>query len=160
MATAARPRPSDHVDAIRRFNRFYTRQIGILQDGVYKSPYSLTEVRVLYELAQRDQPTASELCKDLGLDRGYLSRMLRSFEKQGIIVRKSAATDARQHHVSLTAHGRKVFAPLNQRSADDVARMLQPLSPAQQSRLVESARAIETLLDAKPAPAGYCRTPH
>jgi len=160
MATAARPRPSHHVDAIRRFNRFYTRQIGILQDGVYRSPYSLTEVRVLYELAQRDQPTASELCKDLGLDRGYLSRMLRSFEKQGIIVRKSAATDARQHHVSLTAHGRKVFAPLNQRSADDVARMLQPLSPAQQSRLVESARAIETLLDAKPAPAGYTLRSH
>jgi len=160
MATAARPRPSDHVDAIRRFNRFYTRQIGILQDGVYRSPYSLTEVRVLYELAQRDQPTASELCKDLGLDRGYLSRMLRSFEKQGIIVRKSAATDARQHHVSLTAHGRKVFAPLNQRSADDVARMLQPLSPAQQSRLVESARAIETLLDAKSAPAGYTLRSH
>jgi len=160
MATAARPRPSHHVDAIRRFNRFYTRQIGILQDGVYRSPYSLTEVRVLYELAQRDQPTASELCKDLGLDRGYLSRMLRSFEKQGIIVRKSAATDARQHHVSLTAHGRKVFAPLNQRSADDVARMLQPLSPAQQSRLVESARAIETLLDAKSAPAGYTLRSH
>jgi DNA-binding MarR family transcriptional regulator/GNAT superfamily N-acetyltransferase len=160
MATVARPRPSDHVDAIRRFNRFYTRQIGLLQDVVYKSPYSLTEVRVLYELAHRDQCTASELCKDRGLDPGYLSRMLRSFEKQGIIVRKSAASDARQHHVSLTAHGRRVFAPLNQRSADDVARMLQPLSPAQQSRLVESARAIETLLDAKSAPAGYTLRSH
>jgi DNA-binding MarR family transcriptional regulator/GNAT superfamily N-acetyltransferase len=160
MATATGPRPSNHVDAIRRFNRFYTRQIGILQDGVYKSPYSLTEVRVLYELAHRDQPTASELCKDLGLDPGYLSRMLHSFEKQGIIVRKSAATDARQHHVSLTAHGRKVFAPLNQRSADDVARMLHPLSPAQQSRLVESARTIQSLLDAKAAPTGYTLRSH
>lgn len=153
MATAARPRPN-HVDAMRRFNRFYTRQIGILRDGVYKSPYSLTEVRVLYELAHRDQPTASELCKDLGLDPGYLSRMLRSFEKQGIIVRKSAATDARQHHVSLTAHGRKVFAPLNQRSADDVARMLHPLSSSQQLRLVEAARSIEHLLQPEAKAAG------
>jgi len=148
------------VDAIRCFNRFYTRQIGVLQQGVYQSRYSLTEVRVLYELANRQRPTASELCKDLGLDPGYLSRMLRSFEKQRLLSRESSTSDARQQHLSLTAHGRKVFAPLNQRSADDVARMLDPLSPTQQIRLVESARNIEALLDRKPAPAAYTIRSH
>jgi DNA-binding MarR family transcriptional regulator/GNAT superfamily N-acetyltransferase len=151
MATVPRPRLSHHIDAIRRFNRFYTRQIGILQEGVYKSRYSLTEVRVLYELANRERPTASELCKDLGLDPGYLSRMLRNFEKQRLISRQSSASDARQQHLSLTAHGRKVFAPLNQRSADDVARMLHPLSYTQQSQLVEAARSMESLLGTEAA---------
>ena len=160
MATASRPHRNHHVDAIRCFNRFYTRQIGVLQQGLYQSRYSLTEVRVLYELANRQRPTASELCKDLGLDPGYLSRMLRSFEKQRLLSRESSTSDARQQHLSLTAHGRKVFAPLNQRSADDVARMLDPLSPTQQIRLVESARNIEALLDRKPAPAAYTIRSH
>jgi len=146
MATASRPHRNHHVDAIRCFNRFYTRHIGVLQQGVYQSRYSLTEVRVLYELANRQRPTASELCKDLGLDPGYLSRMLRSFEKQRLLSRESSTSDARQQHLSLTAHGRKVFAPLNQRSADDVARMLDPLSPTQQLQLVEAARSMESLL--------------
>jgi DNA-binding MarR family transcriptional regulator/GNAT superfamily N-acetyltransferase len=142
-------RVSSQVDAVRRFNRFYTRKLGLLQDGLYESRFSLTQVRVLYELASRQRPTARDLCNDLGLDPGYLSRMLRGFEKGGILSRQSSSRDARQQHLSLTARGRKVFAPLNRRSADEVARMLEPLSPAQQSRLVEATQSIEGLLGPK-----------
>src|ERR1700742_4609317 len=101
MATLA-----SHVEDVRRFNRFYTRQIGILREKLYSSPFSLTEVRVLYELANREQITATDLCKDLGLDRGYLSRMLRGFERRGWLSRTASRHDARQNFLKLTAKGR------------------------------------------------------
>src|ERR1700746_3608721 len=97
------------IDAVRRFNRFYTRQIGVLNEGLLDSPFSLTEARVLFELAQKDRATASELAAELGLDAGYLSRMLRAFQKTGLIRKQAAAADARQSLVSLTPKGRIAF---------------------------------------------------
>src|SRR5205807_8306667 len=99
------------VEAARRFNRFYTRQIGLLRRGSYDSPLSLTEVRVLYELAHREQPTATELGRDLGLGAGYLSRLLRGFEKRGLVTRTRSAADGRRSPFSRRARGRWVFAP-------------------------------------------------
>ncbi|HET7442259.1 MAG TPA: helix-turn-helix domain-containing GNAT family N-acetyltransferase [Terriglobales bacterium] len=137
------------VQAVRRFNRFYTRQIGILQEGVYESPFSLTEVRVLYELAHQDGLTAVQLCRELGLDAGYASRILRVFERKGLIARKPSDSDGREMLLSLTARGREVFAPLDDRSSDDIAKMLGRLSPEQQARLAEATRTIEHLLSPK-----------
>ena len=134
------------VEAARRFNRFYTRQIGVLHEGAYNSPFSLTEVRVLYELAHRDQPTATALGRDLGLDAGYLSRILRGFERRGLVLKTRSPADGRQSHLSLTAQGRKVFGPLNARSHDEVAAMLGGLSAAAQARVVGAMQTIERLL--------------
>src|SRR5689334_7443005 len=96
-----------HIEAVRHFNRFYTRQIGVLQEGWLKSPFSLTEVRVLYELAHQDDLTATELGRELGLDASYLSRILSGFEKRGLIERTPSATDGRQTHLRLTKPGRQ-----------------------------------------------------
>lgn len=134
------------VASVRHFNRFYTRQIGVLQAGLLSSPFSLTEVRVLYELAHRHQPTAVEICQDLGLDAGYLSRMLRSFQEQGLIVRAPSATDGRRSHLGLTAKGQKVFLPLEERSNQQVATMLSALSPSHAKRLLGAMHVIEDLL--------------
>jgi len=148
------------VEAARRFNRFYTRKIGVLHEGAYRSPFSLTEVRVLYELAHRDKPTATALGRELGLDPGYLSRILRGFERRGLVLKTRSASDGRQSHLSLTAQGRKVFAPLNSRSHDEVAAMLAGLAPAAQARVVGAMHTIERLLgDGAEAPASYVLRP-
>src|SRR5580658_9752985 len=99
----------DRVDAVRRFNRFYTRQIGLLGKGYLDSPFTLAEVRVLYELAYRELPAASEVAKALGLDAGYLSRMLQGFRRRGYLARKASEKDARRNHLSLTKRGRAAF---------------------------------------------------
>jgi DNA-binding MarR family transcriptional regulator/N-acetylglutamate synthase-like GNAT family acetyltransferase len=152
--------PDQRVAAARRFNRFYTRTIGVLREGAYRSPFSLTEVRVLYELAHRDQPTASELCRDLGLDAGYVSRILRGFEKRGLIVRTRSQADGRQSHLGLTAQGRKVFAPLDARSHEEIAALLAGLSAAEQGRLIAAMQTIERLLGKRRAPpADYVLRP-
>ncbi len=134
------------VEAARRFNRFYTRKIGVLHEGAYHSPFSLTEVRVLYELAHRDRPTATALGRALGLDAGYLSRMLRGFERRGLVLKTRSAADGRQSHLALTAQGRKVFAPLNARSHDEVAALLGGLPPGAQTRVIDAMQTIERLL--------------
>src|SRR3989442_9990108 len=134
------------VEAARRFNRFYTRKIGVLHEGAYRSPFSLTEVRVLYELAHRDKPTATALGRELGLDAGYLSRILRGFERRGLVLKTRSAVDGRQSHLSLTAQGRKGFAPLNSRPPDEEPAMLAGLSPAAQRRVVGAMQTIERLL--------------
>jgi DNA-binding MarR family transcriptional regulator/N-acetylglutamate synthase-like GNAT family acetyltransferase len=134
------------VSAVRRFNRFYTRQIGVLRKTYLDSPYSLGEMRVLYELAQNDRLTASDIARALDLDAGYLSRLLRNFEKRGLISRKTSKKDGRQSHLALTARGRKLFAPMEERSQRDAGAMLDKLKPAQQSRIVAAMTSIETLL--------------
>lgn len=149
------------VAEVRRFARFYTQKIGVLEEHLLKSRFSLTEARVIYELANRDAPTAAELARDLGIDPGYLSRILRSFARRGLLRKERSAADARQQHLRITDRGRKAFAPLNRRSQDEVAAMLRPLSVAEQAGLVEAMRRIETLLGAKPeAKAPYVLRPH
>ena len=137
-----------HIAALRRFNRFYTRQIGLLRKTYLDSPYSLGEMRVLYEIAHNDAPTASDLCRALDLDAGYLSRLLARFEKRGVIKRRTSAKDARQSHLSLTARGVKFFEPHEQRSQQHTGAMLEQLGAAEQQRLVEAMQTIETLLGA------------
>jgi DNA-binding MarR family transcriptional regulator/GNAT superfamily N-acetyltransferase len=139
------------IGAVRRFNRFYTRQIGVLRKNYLDSPYSLGEMRVLYELAHGGAATASDIGRALDLDAGYLSRVLRSFEKRGFISRKTSRADARQSHIALTARGAKVYAPFEKRSQDFVAGMLGKLKPDDQARLVAAMAAIEALLDEAPA---------
>lgn len=148
------PDSSAYVQSVRRFNRFYTRQIGLLSEGVYNSPLSLTEVRVLYELAYRTQPTAAELGKDLALDAGYLSRILARFRKQGLIARTPSPADARQNLLHLTARGRKVFKPLDSRSSEEVAAMLSQLADSDQKRLTHAMHEIEQLLGSRTAGQG------
>jgi DNA-binding MarR family transcriptional regulator/N-acetylglutamate synthase-like GNAT family acetyltransferase len=148
------------VAAVRRFNRLYTRKIGVLQERAYRSPFSLAAVRVLYELAHRTKPTATELGRELGLDPGYLSRILRGFERRGLVARTRSELDARQSHLTLTPHGRKVFAPLDARSHEEVATLLHALPPAEQARLVDAMGPIERLLGPRPeSPEAYLFRP-
>jgi len=139
------------VKAVRSFNRFYTQRIGVL-DPYLGSDFSLTEVRVLYELAHRDQPTASELGRDLALDGGYLSRILRRFESQGWLARSPSPADARQSLLKLTDAGHAVFAPLQQRSRDEAGAMLAALAPAQRSQLIEAMKMVQQLLRTADSP--------
>jgi DNA-binding MarR family transcriptional regulator/GNAT superfamily N-acetyltransferase len=140
------PSANHRVDLVRRFNRFYTRQIGLLGKGYLDSPFTLAEVRVLYELAHRDAPTAAEIGKALALDAGYLSRMLASFQKRGFLARKASEKDARQSHLSLTRKGRDAFGALEAKSAAGVSKMLERISAAEQNRLTAAMTAIESLL--------------
>ena len=157
MATPADPR----VDAVRRFNRLYTRRIGALGAGLLDSPFSLAEARLLYELAHRDRPAAAELARDLGLDAGYLSRLLRGLERRRLISRERSKSDARQSLLSLTAAGRRTFATLDTRSSAEVRAMLGKLPDAGQRRLVEAMRDVERLLGAAPEPkVPYLLRPH
>ena len=140
------------VAAVRRFNRFYTKQIGLLHEGYLDSPFSLAEVRVLYELAHRAQVTAAELGKELGLDAGYLSRIVRGFERRRLLRRRPSRSDRRQSLLSLTARGQTAFAPLQARSHTEIDAMLRHLPAAEQIRLVEAMHTIERLLGAAPEP--------
>ncbi|HYR39438.1 MAG TPA: bifunctional helix-turn-helix transcriptional regulator/GNAT family N-acetyltransferase [Methylomirabilota bacterium] len=149
------------VAAVRRFNRFYTRQIGLLQESYLKSQFSLSQVRVLYELAHRERPTATELGRELGLDPGYLSRILRLFEKRAFLKRTPSRADGRQSHLFLTARGQAAFAPLNTRSREEIGSMLRALRARDQIRLVDSMHAIEGVLGAQPEKkVPYLLRPH
>ncbi len=165
VTTVAEIDNDQRVEAVRRFNRFYTQQIGVLNEGLLRSPFSLTEVRVLYELAHHEQPTATELGKALGLDAGYLSRILRGFDRQGLIERKPSEADGRQSLLGLTEQGRQAFATLNARSRDEIGAMLGDLSAVEQQHLLEAMHAIEGLLRApadhdRAAKASYLLRPH
>src|SRR5687767_7773380 len=149
-ATAA----PEKVEAIRAFNRFYTRETGLLQRGLLESPYSLTEVRVLYELAHEKNLTATDLTNSLGIDPGYLSRLLRRFEKNEIVGRKPSPGDGRSNILRLTARGRAIFADLNARQSTAIAKMLEPIPRESQQDLVASMRTIMDLLGAGEPSAG------
>lgn len=143
--SAADSQFESRVAAIRRFNRFYTRQIGVLRKGFLGSPFSLGEARVLYEIGQRNGPTASEIARALDLDAGYLSRLLRKFEADGLITRTTSERDARQAHLALTDKGRTAFAPLEKSSQESAADTLRKLAPSDQARLIAAMETIEQL---------------
>jgi DNA-binding MarR family transcriptional regulator/GNAT superfamily N-acetyltransferase len=147
---------------MRRFNRFYTRQIGLLQEGLLRSPFSLTESRVLYELANRVAPTATELGRELGLDPGYLSRILRKFDQQGLIAKQANPADARQSLLVLTEAGRAAFAPLNERSRGEVGDILARLTVNDQRRLIAAMETVADLLadDSAAGPISYVLRPN
>ena len=134
------------IAAVRAFNRFYTSKLGVLDQQLLKSPFSLSEARVLYELANRDNPAAKEIGIELGLDPGYLSRILQKFDDDGLITRKPLASDRRQYRLGLTAKGRQAFAKLDRSSHDDVADMLAALPAGGGKRLIAAMAAIERLL--------------
>ncbi len=136
----------DQIAAVRAFNRFYTRKLGVLDQQLLKSPFSLSEARVLYELAQREDPAAKEIGIELGLDPGYLSRIVQKFDEDGLITRKPLPSDRRQYRLGLTAKGRHAFAKLERSSHDDVADMLAALPRSDGRRLVAAMAAIERLL--------------
>lgn len=143
---AIRSASLDPVPAVRHFNRFYTRQIGVLREGLLQTQFSLTEVRILYEIASRKQPSAAELARDLDIDPGYLSRMLRGFAVRGLIEKSSDTRDRRQNLLALSGKGAEVFAALNLRQNQEVASMLEGISPSQQAELLKAMRSIETIL--------------
>jgi DNA-binding MarR family transcriptional regulator/N-acetylglutamate synthase-like GNAT family acetyltransferase len=151
------PKPGldPQVVAIRAFNRFYTRKIGVV-DEVVSSPFSLAEARVLYELAHCEQLTATDIRKELGLDGGYMSRILHDFERRRLVRRQQSETDERQKFLSLTVRGRRAFAPLDERSNREVAAMLEGLSPTERKQLVDAVQTVRRLLGDKAEP----RTPY
>jgi DNA-binding MarR family transcriptional regulator/N-acetylglutamate synthase-like GNAT family acetyltransferase len=138
------------VESVRRFNRFYTKQIGLLSEHILKSQFSLAEARVIYELAQREKATATEIGAELGLDAGYLSRLLAAFKKRGLISKKPSETDGRQSVIWLTDKGRKAFTELNAHSHGEVESLLGRLPQADQNRLIDAMRVIEEVLGARP----------
>jgi len=146
----------ERVAAMRQFGRFYTRRIGVLQEGLLASPFSLAEGRVLYELAHRDGLAANELAADLALDAGYLSRILQRFSRRGLVERSRSPDDARIRPLALTAKGRAAFAPLDRRSQREVSALLGVLPVPAQQRLISSMHTIESLLADKPASPATC----
>jgi DNA-binding MarR family transcriptional regulator/GNAT superfamily N-acetyltransferase len=132
---------------VRRFNRFYTRRLGLLDEGHLHSPYSLPEVRVLYEVAHRERPTAAAIAGALGVDAGYLSRLLRGLRHRGLLAARVVPHDRRQRVLTLTARGRRTFAGLDARATAEVGAMLEQLSPADRDRVVTSLEMVQTLLE-------------
>lgn len=143
-----------HVDAVRRFNRFYTRRVGALRAGLLGSPHPLPEARLLYELGSRGTCSASDLSRDLDLDAGYLSRLLQALKRRGLLRAARSAQDARRSELSLTARGRKAYAQLDLRSRDEVAGMLGGLAGGERERLVGAMQDVESLLEKRSAADG------
>jgi DNA-binding MarR family transcriptional regulator/GNAT superfamily N-acetyltransferase len=134
------------IEAVRKFNRFYTRRIGVLHEGLLETRFTLTESRLLWELAHRDSPTATDLARELKLDPGYLSRLLSGFKQRGLIKSTRSNEDARQVRLSLSAAGRRAFAPLNTRSQADVSGLLVTLTEPQQQQMLQAMATLEKLL--------------
>lgn len=144
---------ADRVTGVRQFNRFYTRQIGLLRQGMVGTSFSLTEGRVLYEIGRRGTTTATELVADLSIDPGYLSRLLRSFITSGLAVSTRSAIDRRQSILALTDRGRETFATLDRRSQEEISALLDRLGEDEQRRLLAAMATIQALLAPAGAPA-------
>ncbi|MFC4051858.1 GNAT family N-acetyltransferase [Actinomadura syzygii] len=147
------------VGTVRAFNRFYTGVIGVLGEGLVKTPYSLTEARVIFELAQREDTEVLALRRVLDLDAGYLSRMLARFETDGLVARERAAGDARRQIVRLTPRGREVFAMLDERSVAEIRDLLDGLPAADRRRLVAAMSTIHGILGDRPRPDDFVLRP-
>jgi DNA-binding MarR family transcriptional regulator/GNAT superfamily N-acetyltransferase len=161
MSDAPISAQTEAVAAVRRFSRFYTRQLGLLGEGLLKSDFSLTEARVLYELAHREGLTAADLCRDLGLDAGYLSRILKAFDQLGLISRSVSPRDGRQTLLALTQAGQAAFEPLDRASQADILAMTGGLAPEQSTALVRAMRTVETLMGGGPvSPDTVSLRPH
>ncbi|QPF86364.1 MarR family transcriptional regulator [Bradyrhizobium genosp. L] len=152
---------NDQVAAVRGFNRFYTRKLGVLDQHLLQSPFSLSEARVLYELAHREDAAARDLGIELGLDAGYLSRIVQKLDDDGLIARKPLPSDRRQIRLNLTAKGRQAFAKLDRASHDEVAAMLDNLDGESRAAVVQAMGTIERVL-APPTekPAGFLLRSH
>lgn len=156
----SRPDRDEQIAAVRAFTRFYTRKLGVLDQQLLKSPFSLSEARVLYELANGESPSAKDIGIELGLDPGYLSRIVQKFDEDGLITRKPLPADRRQVQLSLTAKGRQAFAKLDRSSHDEVATMLAALPQDDRQRLIAAMAAIERLLGSSGVPqAAILREP-
>ena len=161
MAKATNRTLDAQAEAVRDFNRFYTRQAGFLDEGLLKSEFSLTEARVLYELATRKGLTAADIGRELGLDAGYLSRILKKFTSRGLLDREQAEHDGRQSVLRLTSEGAAAFRPLNEASHAEFAAMLAKLSLADRERLLDAMHSIRALLQEWPEPVPpYKLRPH
>ncbi|HXA36197.1 MAG TPA: bifunctional helix-turn-helix transcriptional regulator/GNAT family N-acetyltransferase [Steroidobacteraceae bacterium] len=145
---------AEAIDRIRDFNRLYTRQLGLLDQGLLGSEFTLTEARVLYELANHDETTATEIARELGIDLGYLSRLIKKFDRRRYIKRTRSRVDARQSRLRLTEKGRTVFEPLDRAARQQIAAMIDPMTPAQRSELLAAARSIQRLLQPGSEPQG------
>ena len=143
----------NHVEAVRGFNRFYTRRIGVVKPGMVGSPFTLPEARVLYALGRDGETTATAIGRELSLDLGYLSRLLHALRRRGLIQAKRATHDARHQHLTLTGKGHKAFTLIDSRSRDEMAQMLAPLDGRQRGRLVSAMQTVESLLKRDHAPA-------
>jgi DNA-binding MarR family transcriptional regulator/GNAT superfamily N-acetyltransferase len=144
--------PPERIDAVRRFNRLYTRVVGVLDEKMLDTPYSLTEIRVLFELSQRPAMAVTALRGTLGLDPGYLSRLLARFEADGLVSRERSAEDGRQQVAALTAAGKEVFRSLESKSSDQVRQLLAGFTEESQRRLVQAMDVIRTQLGERPRP--------
>ncbi|HEY9350286.1 MAG TPA: MarR family winged helix-turn-helix transcriptional regulator, partial [Acidothermales bacterium] len=134
------------VDALRAFSRSYTRVLRVLDEGLLDTPYSLTEARILYELAHLDVMDAVALRRELGLDAGYLSRIVRRFEVDGLMIQRRSPVDARRQVLQMTPHGRDVFAVLDARSAEQARALLSALDDDSQRRLVAAMATVRRAL--------------
>ena len=151
----------DRVAAVRAFNRFYTARIGVLRDGLLRTPHSLTEARVLYELGQREVTEVADLRRELDIDAGFLSRLLGRLHDNGLVARERSDQDARRQRIRLTDEGQAAFGELDRRSADEIGAVLDALSEDDQQRLVASMDAVRDVLTQAPPATGFVlRAPH
>lgn len=143
---------SQIVERVRKFNRFYTKRMGLLNPGYLRTKFPLTQARILFEIAHRDRPTARDMIQELEIDAGYVSRILSAFEKDGFIQKSSSESDNRLQHLAFTTKGKKTFSELNKKSNEEIEGILQDLSEEDQNRLQQAMNILENVLDPKPNP--------
>ncbi|MCK4379885.1 MAG: bifunctional helix-turn-helix transcriptional regulator/GNAT family N-acetyltransferase [Candidatus Lokiarchaeota archaeon] len=141
---------TERIGKIRSFNRFYTNLLGLLDKTLLKSAYSLTDVRILFELNHLSTSTASEIVKLLNLDPAYLSRILSSFEEKNLILKECSSKDMRKRLLSLTSTGKDLISELQERASEQIIMLLSNLTDEDQNKLVNSMEVIERILKREP----------